>query len=212
MSDFLRNPQFNNFLFIGCTCLKCHDEKQRLVLERMQIENNYLREKMRIDIATRQLEVKVLKYGSDEKGSSLCRLSILLGFIMSKNLRGLWFYLLIKVQNATSLFFWHKKTQEDRAVNCEEPISSDPHFNKLAKDVHVTVYNFLKGFANILTPMQKWRLTHKISNQNSTKAILLFWFDFLWISLYQIRVLQALSSCRQNFFKVHAKKHKQALW
>ena len=45
----------------------------------------------------------LLKYGSEEKGSSLCRCFILLGFIMSKNLRGLWFYLLIKVQNATSL-------------------------------------------------------------------------------------------------------------
>ena len=31
----------------------------------------------------------ILKYGSEEKGSSLCRCSILLGFIMSKNLRGL---------------------------------------------------------------------------------------------------------------------------
>jgi hypothetical protein len=31
----------------------------------------------------------VLKYGSEEKGSSLCKCSILLGFIMSKNLRGL---------------------------------------------------------------------------------------------------------------------------
>ena len=30
-----------------------------------------------------------LKYGSEEKGSSLCKCSILLGFIMSKNLRGL---------------------------------------------------------------------------------------------------------------------------
>ena len=47
----------------------------------------------------------LLKYGSEEKGSSLCRCSILLGFIMSKKLRGLWFYLLIKVQNATSLVF-----------------------------------------------------------------------------------------------------------
>ena len=57
----------------------------------------------------------VLKYGSEEKGSSLYECSILLGFIMSTNLRGLWFYLLIKVQNATSLVFWHNKTQEDRA-------------------------------------------------------------------------------------------------
>ena len=47
----------------------------------------------------------VIKYGSEEKGSSLSRCSILLGFIMSKNPRGLWFYLLIKVQNANSLVF-----------------------------------------------------------------------------------------------------------
>ena len=31
----------------------------------------------------------LVKYGSEEMGSSLCRCSILLGFIMSKNLRGL---------------------------------------------------------------------------------------------------------------------------
>ena len=46
-----------------------------------------------------------LKYGSEEMGSSLCRCSSLLGVIMSKNLRGLWFCVLIKVQNATSLVF-----------------------------------------------------------------------------------------------------------
>ena len=51
------------------------------------------------------LSINLLKYGSEEKGSSLRRCSVLLGFIMSKNLRGLWFYLLIKVQNATSLVF-----------------------------------------------------------------------------------------------------------
>ena len=47
----------------------------------------------------------ILKYGSEEKGSSFCKCSIFLGFIVSKNLRGLWFYVLIKVQNATSLVF-----------------------------------------------------------------------------------------------------------
>ena len=31
----------------------------------------------------------ILKYGSEEKGSSLYKCSILLGFILSKNLRGL---------------------------------------------------------------------------------------------------------------------------
>jgi hypothetical protein len=36
-----------------------------------------------------------LKYGSEDKCSSLYKCSILLGFILSKNLRGLWFYLLI---------------------------------------------------------------------------------------------------------------------
>ena len=45
----------------------------------------------------------LLKYGSEEMGSSLCRCSSLLGFIMSKNLRGLWFYLLIKVHFSTSI-------------------------------------------------------------------------------------------------------------
>ena len=52
-------------------------------------------------------------------GSSLCRCSSLLGFIMSKNLRGLWFYLLIKVQNAT---------RRKEHLQSEEPISSDPYF------------------------------------------------------------------------------------
>jgi hypothetical protein len=52
-----------------------------------------------------RIALNTLKYGSEEKGSSLCRCSILLGFIVSKNLRGLWFCLLIKVQNATSLVF-----------------------------------------------------------------------------------------------------------
>ena len=52
---------------------------------------------------------EVLKYGSEEKGSSLCKCSTLLGYIMSKNLKVLWFYLLIKVQNATSLVFLTKQ-------------------------------------------------------------------------------------------------------
>ena len=34
-------------------------------------------------------QVLDLKYGSEEKGSSLYKCSILLGFILSKNLRGL---------------------------------------------------------------------------------------------------------------------------
>jgi hypothetical protein len=46
-----------------------------------------------------------LKAGSEKIVYWLCRFSILLGFIMLKKLRGLWFYLLIKVQNATSLVF-----------------------------------------------------------------------------------------------------------
>ena len=54
---------------------------------------------------THQNVKNLLKYRSEEKGSSFCKCSILLGFIMSKKLRGLWFYLLIKVQNATSLVF-----------------------------------------------------------------------------------------------------------
>ena len=37
----------------------------------------------------RGIPEKNLKYGSEEKGSSLYKRSILLGFILSKNLRGL---------------------------------------------------------------------------------------------------------------------------
>ena len=48
----------------------------------------------------------ILKYGSQEMGSWFYRCSPLLVFIMSKKLRGLWFCLLIKVQNATSLVFF----------------------------------------------------------------------------------------------------------
>ena len=35
--------------------------------------------------------------------------------IISKKLRGLWFYLLIKVRTQPLLFFGHNKIQEDRA-------------------------------------------------------------------------------------------------
>ena len=44
----------------------------------------------------------------------LCRFSILLGFIMSKNLKGLWFIFWYKFRTQSLLFFWHIKTQEDR--------------------------------------------------------------------------------------------------
>ena len=43
-----------------------------------------------------------LKYRSEEKSSSFCKCSILLGFIMSKKLKGLWFYLLLQ---STLVFF-----------------------------------------------------------------------------------------------------------
>ena len=62
-----------------------------------------------ISLLRSKLEIKMwsdqLKYGSQEMGSWFYRCSPLLGFIMSKKLRGLWFCLLIKVQNATSLVF-----------------------------------------------------------------------------------------------------------
>ena len=47
----------------------------------------------------------LLKYSSQERNYLFYECSPLLGFIMSKKLRGLWFCLLIKVQNATSLVF-----------------------------------------------------------------------------------------------------------
>ena len=72
----------------------------------------------------------LLKYGFEEKSSSLYKCSIVLGFILSKNLRGLWFYLLIKVQNATSLVFFDiKKPRRIEHLQREEPFSSDPYFS-----------------------------------------------------------------------------------
>ena len=47
----------------------------------------------------------MLKTRSDKIVYWLCRFSFLLGFITSKNPKRLWFYLQIKVQNATSLSF-----------------------------------------------------------------------------------------------------------
>ena len=43
-----------------CTCQHCNNQLQRLNLEKMQIENDYLKEKHRIEIAKMQLEVKIL--------------------------------------------------------------------------------------------------------------------------------------------------------
>ena len=72
----------------------------------------------------------LLKYGSEEKGSSFCKCSIFLGFIMLKNLRGLRFYVLIKVQNATSLvFFYMRKPRKMEHLHKEECSSSDPYFS-----------------------------------------------------------------------------------
>ena len=54
-----------------------------------------------------------LKYGSEEKGSSLCRFSILLGFIMSKKQERLRSELLSEDKIRNLLGFLHNKTQED---------------------------------------------------------------------------------------------------
>ena len=42
-----------------------------------------------IDMVRIQNSISILKYGSEEKGSCFYKCSIFLGFIMSKNLRGL---------------------------------------------------------------------------------------------------------------------------
>jgi hypothetical protein len=60
-----------------------------------------------------------LKAGSEKIVFWLCRFSILLGFIMSKNLSGLWFYLLIKVQNATSLVCYDQHSTYTYMLNVD---------------------------------------------------------------------------------------------
>ena len=66
--------------------------------------------------------MKLVKYGSEEKGSSLCRCSILLSFIMSKNKRGC-------VLNFYLRFFDIIKPRRIEHLQKEEPFSSDPYFS-----------------------------------------------------------------------------------
>jgi hypothetical protein len=64
---------------------------KRVILEPGTL--NYLGHKNMVEFVLEELIMQngnmYLKYGSEEKGSSLYKCSILLGFILSKNLRGL---------------------------------------------------------------------------------------------------------------------------
>ena len=57
------------------------------------------------------VKFRVLKMVSDKIIYWLGRYSFIMGFIMSKKLKGLWFYILSKVQYVLT-FFWHNKTQK----------------------------------------------------------------------------------------------------
>ena len=71
-----------------------------------------------------------LKYGSEEKGSSLCKCSILLGFILSKKPKR--FVILSSDKSSErnlSSFFDIKKPRRMEHLQSEEPFSSDPYFS-----------------------------------------------------------------------------------
>ena len=117
-----------------------------------------------------------LKYGSEEKGSFFCKCSILLGFVMSKKLRGLWFYLLLKV-NTTSLgFFDIIKPRRIEHLQKEEPFSSDPYFNKCQ--------NHEDFFFQILCASQKVRTLPRC---NLSLAWMGIDICLLWMSLKKVQ-------------------------
>ena len=89
--------------------------------------------------AERQLTApKILKYGSEEKGSSLCRCSILLGSIMSKKQERLRSELL-----SEDKIFDIIKPRRIEHLQSEEPFSSDPYFNIKWMHFHQSVYTSL---------------------------------------------------------------------
>ena len=73
--------------------------------------------------------MNALKYGSEEKGSSLYKCSILLGFILSKKRK--MFEILSSDKSSErnlSSFFDMKKPRRIEHLQSEEPFSSDPYF------------------------------------------------------------------------------------
>ena len=88
----------------------------------------------------------MLKYGSEEKGSSLCKCSILLGFIMSKKPKR--FVILSSDKSSErnlSSFFDIKKPRRVEHLQSEEGFSSDPYFSK---ERSIVCLNLLVIFLN----------------------------------------------------------------
>ena len=73
----------------------------------------------------------LLKYESEEKGSSLCRCSILLGFIMSKKQERLRSELLSEDKITNLLGFKPRRMEH---LQSEEPFSSDLYFSVALKN------------------------------------------------------------------------------
>ena len=63
------------------------------------------RAQIKIYMVTPTLKNRPLKYGSEEKGSSLCKCSILLGFLCQKNQRGCFLNFYQKIKSQTSQVF-----------------------------------------------------------------------------------------------------------
>ena len=99
--DLSEEKQHNQLWIITVNILRILRVSPKLQASKKLLKENNL------DLTLKNPQVRLLlKYGSEKMGSLFYRCSILLGFIKSKNLRGLWIYLLMKVQNATSLVFF----------------------------------------------------------------------------------------------------------
>ena len=122
----------------------------------------------------------LLKYGSEEKGSSFYKCSILLGFILS-NRR---FVILSSDKSSKrnlSCFFDMKKTRRIEHLQNEEPFSSDPYFSNLnyllacvslSKDCHRYENKYANSMHFILRLKRKANISRSWLMVNSVFSLL----------------------------------------
>ena len=103
-----------------------------------------------------------LKYGSEEKGSSLCKCSILLEFFYVKKTREVAFWTFIRRWNHKPLrFFDIIKPRRMEHLQSEEPFSSDPYFSVPNKS-GATLFYFKKKIRHNgkkINHLENWKRT-----------------------------------------------------
>ena len=116
---------------------------------------------------------------------SLCQpTAILLGFIMSKNPSGLWFYILIKVQNATSLVFFDIKNPAGWSIyrvknpSLQIRILVQSLICKKTSPVPF-LFNTRKKYCHLDQPLEKLHGWY-IRSYNHRKSLSPFWRCFMY--------------------------------